>query len=306
MKSQVMLLKTDKLQSNINECITKLFDDVFNIGDVQNVAIKPNLCYYWKASTGYTTDPRIVSGIIDEIRERFGNDLDIKIVESDATGMRVKHAFTMLDYAKLSAEKEVELFNLSKDESEKIEVKVGKTELSFNLSKTLLETDLLINVPKMKVMRETHITGALKNLFGCISNARKIKYHSILNETIVGVNKVLKPEINIMDGLCALSKYPVKIDALIGSDSPYSMDYVAATIMGYDPNTIKFMQLAKENGLGDPKNIEVKGESINSFKSVFPHVNNFLYKNSFKTLLKFLKLYTYLVGDVVPPILEGI
>ena len=301
-----MLLKTDKSQNNINECIKKLFDNVFNINDIQNVAIKPNLCYYWKASTGYTTDPRIVSGIIDEIRERFGTDVDIKIVESDATGMRVKYAFTMLDYTKLSIEKKVDLFNLSKDESEKIEIKVGKTELSFNLSKTLLETDLLINVPKMKIMRETHITGALKNLFGCISNTRKIKYHEILNETIVGVNKVLKPEINIMDGLYALSKYPVKIDTLIGSDLPYSMDYIAATIMGYNPNTIKFMQLAKENGLGDPKNIEVKGESINSIKSIYPHVNNFLYKNSFKTLFKFLKIYTYLVGDIVPPILEGI
>ncbi len=34
------------------------------------VVIKPNLCYYWDYSTGETTDPRVVSAVIDWIRQR--------------------------------------------------------------------------------------------------------------------------------------------------------------------------------------------------------------------------------------------
>ena len=32
---------------------------------INRVLIKPNMCYYWKASTGYTTDPRVVGAVID-------------------------------------------------------------------------------------------------------------------------------------------------------------------------------------------------------------------------------------------------
>jgi len=36
-------------------------------GTVKTVLVKPNMCYYWDATTGYTTDPRLVSAIIDYV-----------------------------------------------------------------------------------------------------------------------------------------------------------------------------------------------------------------------------------------------
>ncbi|GAH40980.1 unnamed protein product [marine sediment metagenome] len=61
--------------------------------------------YYWDASTGETTDPRIVSSIIDSLRNRFGDNVDICVVESDASAMRTKYAFKVLGYDKLCEEK---------------------------------------------------------------------------------------------------------------------------------------------------------------------------------------------------------
>ena len=43
--------------------------------------------------------------------------MDIAIVESDASAMRCKYAFSMLGYEKLAKEKNVRLVNLSEDES---------------------------------------------------------------------------------------------------------------------------------------------------------------------------------------------
>jgi uncharacterized protein (DUF362 family) len=42
--------------------------------EIRNVAIKPNLCYYWDFSTGETTDPRVVGAIIDQVRSEIGDD----------------------------------------------------------------------------------------------------------------------------------------------------------------------------------------------------------------------------------------
>lgn len=272
---------------------------------VRTVAIKPNLCYYWVASTGYTTDPCVVAGIIDAIRENHGKDLEIKVVESDATAMRTKYAFQMLGYTKLAEEKKVQLFNLSNDVLEERKVQVNGRELTFKVPKLLLDADLFINVPKLKVMREVAITCGFKNLFGCIGSPRKVVYHPYLNEAIVGINKVLKPHLAIVDGYVALGKFPVKLGLIMASTDSFSVDWTAAQIMGYHPSKIKYLKIAMREKVGCPDGIIIQGESIRNFTRMFPKVNPFKSKLSWSFQLKLLKLYNKIVQDTVPDELQG-
>lgn len=272
---------------------------------VETVAIKPNLCYYWAASTGYTTDPRVVAGIIDVIHEYYGNSLEIKIVESDATAMRTKHAFQMLGYTKLAEEKKVQLFNLSEDVLVNRKVEVNGQKLAFKVPRLLLDVDLFISVPKLKIMRDVTITCALKNLFGCIGFPRKIVYHPHLNEAIVGINKVLKPHLTIVDGSVALGKFPVKLGLIMASTDPFSVDWVAARIMGYNPSRIKYLKIARKEKVGTPYGITIRGERVENFQKVFPKVNSFKSKFSWNLRLKLLRLYNKIVQDTLPDELEG-
>ncbi len=90
--------------------------NIKNIEEQKNIIIKPNLCYYWDGfTTGQTTDPRIVSGLIDWIKER-NDKANILIAESDASAMKTKYSFKVLGYDKLAREKNIELINLSKGE----------------------------------------------------------------------------------------------------------------------------------------------------------------------------------------------
>ena len=275
-------------------------------GPVQSVAIKANLCYYWGATTGYTTDPRVVAGIIDVVRERYGRDTHIKVVEADASAMRTKYAFLMLGYEKLAKDKNVELFNLSRDSLEEKKVYVNKREISFKIPRLLLESDFFINVPKLKIMRETDITCALKNIFGCIASPRKVVYHPFLNEAIVGVNKILRPHLTIVDGLIALGRFPVKMNLIMASVDPFSIDWIASQIMGYTPSRIGFLRIAMKEKLGDPEGIMTCGENLNEFKRIFPKKNSFLWRRLSGIQLGLLKLYFKIVKDVVPGNLEGI
>ena len=272
---------------------------------VRTVVIKPNLCYYWAASTGYTTDPRVIAGIIGVMRQSYGEDLDIKVVESDATAMKTKYAFQMLGYTKLAEEKKVQLFNLSNDVLEERKVQVNGRELTFRVPKLLLDADIFINVPKLKVMREVAITCAFKNLLGCIGVPRKIVYHQYLNEAIVGINQVLKPHLTIVDGLIALGKFPVKLGLIMASTDSFSVDWTAAQIMGYNPSNIKYLKIAMKEKVGCSDGIIIQGESIESFKRIFPKVNSFKSKLSWSFQLKLLKLYNKIVQDNVPDELQG-
>ncbi len=302
----VSLVRAHSSEREVKDSIAHALDliDFHPEGAVRSVAIKANLCYYWSAATGQTTDPRVVSGIIDYVRERYGTDISIRVVEADGTAMRTNHAFLMLGYEELAKEKRIELFNLSKDSVCEKSVEVGGREITFRIPQSLYSTDLFINVPKLKTARQTKITCAMKNIFGCIASPRKIVYHPFLSEAIVGINKVLHPNLTVVDGLVGLGRFPVRLDLIMASIDPFSTDWVASQIMGYPPSTIGFLRVARKESLGDPKGITTRGENLNAFKKVFPKPNFLSSEAGWAAQLKMLRLYAHIVNDVIPPFLE--
>lgn len=302
--SLVRVQNSGSLKNAILKALS-LIDFDLRTSALRTVVIKPNLCYYWPSSTGYTTDPDLVAGIIDVIRENLGSDIDIRIAESDATAMRTKHVFRMLGYTKLAEKKKVDLFNLSEDILEERKVKINGQELTFMVPKLLIDSDLFINVPKLKVMREVVMTCALKNLFGCIGSSRKIVYHPHLNEAIAGISQVLKPHLTVVDGLVALGEFPVRLGLIIGGTDPCVVDWVAAQIMSFNPSKIKYLRLAASQKNPAVKNIIVRGENIEALRREFPRVNSFKSRLSWDLQLNLLKLYSRVVKDTVPDELEG-
>jgi len=306
MGSVVSLVRTRVSEEKIKNSIAEALD-LINFrptNPVSCVSIKVNLCYYWNAATGQTTDPRIVAGIVDNLRERYGRDIDIRVVEADASAMRTRHAFLMLGYEKLAKEKNVELFNLSKDDVDEKRVHVNGREIVFKIPRSLLKSDLFINVPKLKIWRPTKITCALKNIFGCIASSRKIAYHQFLDEAIVGINKILHPNLTIVDGLVALGRFPVQLGLIMASTDPFSIDWVASQIMGYNPSKIRFLRIAMKEKLGNPRGITTCGENPSMFKEDFPKANLSSSKMLMDIQIRLLRLYATLTRDVIPPWLE--
>jgi uncharacterized protein (DUF362 family) len=292
--------KEENIKDAVFEAIAKTN---FKPKKVNSVIIKPNLCYYWDASTGETTDKRVVSVIIDYVREFCNPNADIRIAEADATAMKTRHAFRMLGYTDLAAEKDVELFNLCDDDFKEIDIEIKGGSLKVPIPKSMLNSDLVINVPKLKVPRRIPLTCAMKNLFGCIHDPVKAKYHSNLHEVIVGVNSVIKPDLTVVDGIIALGRHPVKLGLIIAGTDSLAVDYTAAKIIGYDnPRRIRYIRLAEKRGVGN-LNVETIGEDVNGIRKQFPKLNTFLFSLLWDLQLKGIKIYTTITGDIVPPVL---
>jgi len=306
MNSIVSLVRTRYSLESIGSSISESLNLInFNLdSSIKSVVIKPNLCYYWDAATGQTTDPQVISGIIDFVREKCGKHVDIKVAEADASAMRTKYAFTVLGYKKLAREKNVKLFNLSNDHLEEKTVVVGKHELKFQVPQLLLNCDLFINVPKLKVMRETKITCAMKNIFGCIGFPRKVIYHKYLDEAIVGINRLLRPHLTIVDGLIALGRFPVKLGLIMAGVDPFSVDWVASQILGYTPSKVRFLKIAMKDGIKNPEGIATRGASVAEFKKNLqkPKFTSSTYWFNAQSWL--LKVYCKMADDVIPPFLE--
>ena len=293
---------------DISEVVARVIgqlDFCFN-RDFDSVVIKPNLCYYWDYSTGETTDPRVVSAIIDAIRHRLGSDVDIVVAEADASAMRTKHAFKMLGYEELCERKQVKLVNLSKGDISEKEVLVKGKKFKLKVNSLLSESNLIINVPKLKYHRFVGSTCGLKNMFGAISTPRKYIYHPIIAQIIVGMNKLVKSDLTIVDGIIAKGKYPKNLGVLVASNSVLAADHTAAKILNFNPDRIAHLNLAKKENVDNIDNFEFieDGVSLKEVKEMFPNPNHFQQKMSWTLQLKMLNVYSRIVGDTIPPALK--
>ena len=274
--------------------------------EMKDVIIKPNLCYYWDYSTGETTDPRIVSALIDYVRRQLGDDVNIFIAEADASAMKTKYSFRILGYDKLSRTKNVKLMNLSNGDIVNVKVNISGKEFELPVNKILLESNLVINVPKLRTHNFVRITCALKNMFGAIAKPRKYDYHKMLSHAIVGINKIVRSNINLVDGLIARGSTARRLGVLVAGNDPLATDFIAAEIMGVNPRNIGYLRLAEKEQIGTVSNIELIEDDIKltEIKNKFPSYSYFRHEVSWKMQLKMLRIYAALVGDVIPPVLE--
>ena len=258
--------------------IKKAIEDSLNLIDykfqknIKKVAIKPNMCYYWDYSTGQTTDPKFVAVITEILREKISPEVDISIVESDASAMKCKYAFKFLGYEKIAEQYHVNLVNLSEVEAEPVKVKAGNQNFNFMLPKIIKNADLRINIPKIKYMMVSKISCALKNIYGCNPYPKKFKYHSRLSETIVALNKVMRFNLCILDGIIVPGSQASKLGLVMASRDPVAMDTAAAIIMGVNPKSVEYIVLAEKEGIGKTS-FTAEGMNPNYFKDRYPKKN---------------------------------
>jgi len=132
-----------------------------------------------------------------------------------------------------------------------VDVKVNNMGFKFYVPELFYEADLVINVPKPKYMSDVKITCALKNMFGCNAYPRKFVYHWALNEAIVGINKLIKTDLVVLDGLVVSGKYTKKLNLVMSSMDPVALDAAVAKIMGIEPKSVKHIVLAYRERLGN-------------------------------------------------------
>jgi uncharacterized protein (DUF362 family) len=131
----------------------------------------------------------------------------------------------------------------------------------------------IVHLPTVKCHIYTTTTGAMKNAFGGLLNTRRHYTHSWIHETLVDLLAIQK-EIHsglfaVMDGTTAgngpgpRTMYPAIKNVILASADQTAIDAVAAKMMGFDPLSIGYIQMAHQAGLGvgDPREIEVVGDT---------------------------------------------
>lgn len=149
----------------------------------------------------------------------------------------------------------------------------------LNIANAILEADGVINLPKLKTHGLTRLTGAVKNLYGCIPGFTKGEYHARhpdvydFSNLLVDIARYVKPRLHIMDAIEAMegngpqSGTPKKLGVLLFSEDPVALDTVACMIIDLPKEFVPTIAAGVKAGLGKDyiEEIEMVGDDINSF-----------------------------------------
>lgn len=229
--------------------------DKIEIPSKANIMIKPNICSIKSHETGTTVDPFIVKCIIDWLLQNY----DIKSIiigETDASELDIDMAFKLLGWENIfNSYPKVRLLNLTKDEY--IDTNLdGLYFKTLKMSKSYMKSDFLISIGKLKTHIWTGMTCILKNQFGANPIKNKEQYHHNIDKVIHDLNKVKLPNLCFVDGIISMEGNgpidgkPKPSGLLILGNDVVATDHVCARIIGFDPDKILHLKLAKIQKLG--------------------------------------------------------
>ncbi len=252
----------------------KVIDAGEVVSSKKKVLIKVNITIIKTAADGVTTDPRMVEGIIEFLKDEGIRDIAV----AEGGGCDVTRAYDELGFTEVASRQNVKLIDINREEGVLKKVPNPHFVSEFWIAKPVLEYDCIISAPKLKIHAgEWQVTLAMKNLMGLLACGKRGPIHREDRGT-VDILQLLKPDLSVIDGIVGgerheLWSYPVEMDLIIAGKDCVATDTIGSAVMGFSENEIpRHIKLAQETGFGisDLNRIKLLGDvSISEAKKDF-------------------------------------
>ena len=236
------------------------------------VLLKPNLLYGKAPEKAVTTHPSVVRGMIKIVREAGGVPLI-----GDSPGMEsLGRAAEKAGIKRVADETGCPLVEFDRPivPSERR----GRRFKQLEVDRSVLEADVIINLPKWKTHGQVLLTLGVKNLFGCIPGPRKALWHlkagqdqKLFARMLIDVYLTVRPALTILDGIVGMdgngpgSGRPFPLGLLLGARDPLHLDQIVCDLLGIRRELLPTNRVAFESGIG-MNEIEVVGENVEEVK----------------------------------------
>ncbi len=214
------------------------------------VVVKPNIAWNRSPEQAANTHPEVVGEIVRMCRETGAKE--IIVIDHTCHNPR-------LTYEK-SGIREAVLKNGGKMRYAKKFVKKdiprGKALKETEVLREVIEADVLINVPVVKVHGGAIVTLSMKNLMGVVKDRGKM--HRVgLHQAIADLSTLIRPHLIVLDATRILltngPQGPGKVEypnQVIAGKDPVALDSYGSRLLGKVPEKIPHIRIAQEMGIG--------------------------------------------------------
>jgi uncharacterized protein (DUF362 family) len=232
----------------------------------QTVVVKPNISWDVTPELGANTPPELVALVIEHC-------LDAGAKRVYVMDHSIEYWERTLEISGIGAAVKASggVYAPAEDEKYYQKVDVNGTSLkTAQIHESILESDVLIDVPVLKHHGGGGLSISMKNLMGCVWNRRE--YHSKgLQACIADFLRVRKPDLCVVDAYRVVTKHGprggtpddvVEMKAQIIAPDIVAADAAAARMFGLDPSSIGHIRFAAEAGFGQIDLTKVKIERL--------------------------------------------
>lgn len=227
------------------------------VGREEKVLLKPNLLKKADPDQVITTHPSVFAAVGRCLKEygceeiRYGDSPAMQSFQDAARASKIEQAA-----------KELGIAPGNFTEHTVLKYPQGKTAKEFTVSKAITEADGIINICKMKTHALERITGAVKNMYGCIYGTHKAAGHAVYPSArhfasmLCDLHGAVKPRLHIMDGIVAMegngpsSGTPVSMGVLLFSEDPVALDTVFCRLIHLEPSLVPTNFCGQQYGIG--------------------------------------------------------
>jgi uncharacterized protein (DUF362 family) len=172
------------------------------------------------------------------------------------------------------------VFGIEDVDTKRVSVENGVVLYELDYPQMILDADVFIDLPALKTHTMTMVTLGIKNLQGILTeDDRYYGHRDDLDQHLVDILKVRKPDLTLVDGLIAMEGMgageggtPLPMGVMLAGADVVAVDSVCARVMGIDnPSVVNTIRIAAHQGIGEanPFQIETAGETVESVRKEF-------------------------------------
>ena len=256
----------------------------------KRVLLKPNLVEY-ERDTVINTHPAVIGATIEAFLKLGAKE--VKVGEGpghrrDTDGLLL--ASGLYPFLK---DTKTQFVDLNLDDIRRVPLQsdyMGIDSLYF--ADTVLQSDLLVSMAKLKTHHWAGMTLSMKNLFGIVPGIKYgwpknfLHWHGI-DQSIIDINSTIRSHFAIVDGIIGMEGNgpiqgtPKPVGVLVFGDDPVAVDATSVRVAGLNPEKIGYIQSAAAF-LGNlhEEGIIQAGEMLAGVRSKFDVVKSFEYLKS--------------------------
>lgn len=249
----VSVISVPHYDAPLDTVVRRIFDDHRLDCKDKRVVIKPNLVEFASGSP-INTHPSLVKAVFEEALARGA--ARVTIAEGPGHRRATLDLADAAGYFDAMPQFERHFVDLNLDEVSQTVILRPQSKLAhIYLPKTILGSDLLISLAKMKTHHWVGATLSMKNLFGIVPGSvygwpKNVLHWAGIPECIVDLQSVVRNQFAIVDGVVGMEgNGPILGTAkaagvVVAGRSPVAVDTVCCRLMGLNPERVSYLRLA--------------------------------------------------------------
>lgn len=256
-KPVVSIVRGSSIESSVRKAVELVGGMQGRVKKWDRIIIKVSLDEAKPSGSGLVTNVEVVRALVHLAKEAGARRIT---VADGSLKTSTWKAFEAAGYNKMAREEGVILKDLDSDYIWRAWLPEGDGYKKYSVATTVLNCEVFINVPVIKIEDKESPSLSLKNLLGIMCDKwakKRLPKGEKLDELIVDMNSIRQSDLVVIDG----TAYDGMI---IAGNDPVSTDTVAIKNLKLDPGKINYLKLAESKGLGrsEMTEIEVKSERL--------------------------------------------